>query len=212
MDLAVPAQQRLLDRRQPVRHLWPAALPFSRVHGGMVDITLGDPLDSRQAMRIALAGSAEGIHPLFAAGFSRMRVLAEHEDPSGSTPLRPIAKRVRDGRGPRYSFSKGSATHGARCVDLCRGGRRADGRRRLPCDRDRRRQPLADLSAQGHAGSGRSGAPRGHRLHQRPRDRHPGERRGETRGIRQRSARPPNRRSSAPPNRCSATSSPPPAA
>ena len=31
---------------------------------------------------IALAGSGEGIHPLFAAGFHRMGVLAEHEDPT----------------------------------------------------------------------------------------------------------------------------------
>lgn len=30
---------------------------------------------------IAIAGSAEGIHPLFAAGFHQMRVLANHEDP-----------------------------------------------------------------------------------------------------------------------------------
>jgi len=30
---------------------------------------------------IALAGSAEGFHPLFAAGFQQMRVLAHHEDP-----------------------------------------------------------------------------------------------------------------------------------
>jgi 3-oxoacyl-(acyl-carrier-protein) synthase len=30
---------------------------------------------------IALAGSSEGIHPLFAAGFRAMRVLAEHDDP-----------------------------------------------------------------------------------------------------------------------------------
>jgi 3-oxoacyl-(acyl-carrier-protein) synthase len=31
---------------------------------------------------IALAGSSEAIHPLFAAGFYNMRVLAEHEDPT----------------------------------------------------------------------------------------------------------------------------------
>ncbi|MBI2825375.1 MAG: beta-ketoacyl-[acyl-carrier-protein] synthase family protein [Planctomycetia bacterium] len=31
---------------------------------------------------IALAGSAEGFHPLFAAGFHRMGVLAQHEDPA----------------------------------------------------------------------------------------------------------------------------------
>ena len=31
---------------------------------------------------IALAGSAEGFHPLFAAGFHKMRVLAHHEDPA----------------------------------------------------------------------------------------------------------------------------------
>ena len=30
---------------------------------------------------IALAGSAEGFHPLFAAGFNAMRVLAHHDDP-----------------------------------------------------------------------------------------------------------------------------------
>lgn len=30
---------------------------------------------------IAIAGSAEGIHPLFAAGFHQMRVLAHHDDP-----------------------------------------------------------------------------------------------------------------------------------
>jgi len=30
---------------------------------------------------LALAGSGEAIHPLFAAGFQRMRVLAQHEDP-----------------------------------------------------------------------------------------------------------------------------------
>src|SRR5688572_5004496 len=31
---------------------------------------------------IALAGSSEAIHPLFAAGFYNMRVLAEHDDPA----------------------------------------------------------------------------------------------------------------------------------
>jgi len=31
---------------------------------------------------IALAGSAEGLHPLFAAGFRQLRVLAEHDDPT----------------------------------------------------------------------------------------------------------------------------------
>jgi 3-oxoacyl-(acyl-carrier-protein) synthase len=31
---------------------------------------------------IALAGSSEAIHPLFAAGFNNMRVLANHEDPA----------------------------------------------------------------------------------------------------------------------------------
>ncbi len=31
---------------------------------------------------LALAGSSEAIHPLFAAGFYNMRVLAEHDDPS----------------------------------------------------------------------------------------------------------------------------------
>lgn len=31
---------------------------------------------------VALTGSAEGIHPLFAAGFRSMRVLADHQDPT----------------------------------------------------------------------------------------------------------------------------------
>lgn len=33
---------------------------------------------------VMLAGAAEAIHPLFAAGFHRMRVLAEHEDPTAA--------------------------------------------------------------------------------------------------------------------------------
>ena len=49
---------------------------------GMVDI-----LSAVRAIRdgqcdIALAGSSEAIDPLFAAGFSKMRVLAEHDDPA----------------------------------------------------------------------------------------------------------------------------------
>ena len=49
---------------------------------GMVDI-----LSAVRAIRdgqcdIALAGSSEAIDPLFAAGFSKMRVLAEHDDPT----------------------------------------------------------------------------------------------------------------------------------
>jgi len=48
---------------------------------GMIDI-----LSAVRAIRdnqcdIALAGSAEGFHPLFAAGFHQMRVLAHHHDP-----------------------------------------------------------------------------------------------------------------------------------
>lgn len=49
---------------------------------GMVDILSAIRSIRDGQCEIALAGSAEGIHPLFAAGFSRMRVLAEHEDPS----------------------------------------------------------------------------------------------------------------------------------
>ncbi|HUY32379.1 MAG TPA: beta-ketoacyl-[acyl-carrier-protein] synthase family protein [Pirellulales bacterium] len=40
---------------------------------------------------LALAGSAEAIHPLFAAGFQAMRVLAHHEDPSQA--CRPFDRR-----------------------------------------------------------------------------------------------------------------------
>lgn len=40
---------------------------------------------------LALAGSAEAIHPLFAAGFRAMRVLAEHDDPRQA--CRPFDRR-----------------------------------------------------------------------------------------------------------------------
>jgi 3-oxoacyl-(acyl-carrier-protein) synthase len=39
---------------------------------------------------MALAGSAEAFHPLFAAGFRQLRVLAEHEDPTKAS--RPFDK------------------------------------------------------------------------------------------------------------------------
>lgn len=49
---------------------------------GMVDILSAIRTIRDGQCEIALAGSSEGIHPLFAAGFSKMRVLAQHEDPS----------------------------------------------------------------------------------------------------------------------------------
>lgn len=57
---------------------------------GLIDI-----LGAIRAIRddqcdIALAGSAEGLHPLFAAGFHAMRVLAHHDDPTQA--CRPFDK------------------------------------------------------------------------------------------------------------------------
>jgi 3-oxoacyl-(acyl-carrier-protein) synthase len=60
----------------------PRVCHSSACASGMIDI-----LSAVRAIRdgqceIALAGSSEAIDPLFAAGFTKMRVLAEHEDPA----------------------------------------------------------------------------------------------------------------------------------
>ena len=49
---------------------------------GMVDILWAVRAIRDGQCDIALAGSSEAIDPLFAAGFSKMRVLAEHDDPA----------------------------------------------------------------------------------------------------------------------------------
>lgn len=49
---------------------------------GMVDILSAVRAIHDDQADIALAGSAEGFHPLFAAGFHRMGVLARHENPA----------------------------------------------------------------------------------------------------------------------------------
>ena len=48
---------------------------------GLVDILAAARSIQDNQCDIALAGSAEAIHPLFAAGFHQMRVLASHDDP-----------------------------------------------------------------------------------------------------------------------------------
>ncbi len=49
---------------------------------GLVDILAAFRSIRHGDADVALAGSAEAIHPLFAAGFQAMRVLAHHEDPA----------------------------------------------------------------------------------------------------------------------------------
>jgi 3-oxoacyl-(acyl-carrier-protein) synthase len=49
---------------------------------GLIDILAAVRAIRDEQCDIALAGSAEGLHPLFAAGFRQMRVLAQHEDPT----------------------------------------------------------------------------------------------------------------------------------
>jgi 3-oxoacyl-(acyl-carrier-protein) synthase len=49
---------------------------------GLIDILSAVRAIEDDKADIALAGSAEGIHPLFAAGFHRMGVLAHHADPA----------------------------------------------------------------------------------------------------------------------------------
>lgn len=49
---------------------------------GLIDILAAVRAIEDDKADIALCGSGEGIHPLFAAGFHRMGVLAQHEDPT----------------------------------------------------------------------------------------------------------------------------------
>ncbi|NQT36047.1 MAG: beta-ketoacyl-[acyl-carrier-protein] synthase family protein [Planctomycetes bacterium] len=49
---------------------------------GLIDFLAAVRLIRDGQCDLALAGSAEAVHPLFAAGFERMRVLAHHEDPA----------------------------------------------------------------------------------------------------------------------------------
>jgi len=49
---------------------------------GLIDVLAAVRAIQDDQADIALAGSAEGIHPLFAAGFHRMGVLAKHDDPA----------------------------------------------------------------------------------------------------------------------------------
>ena len=49
---------------------------------GLIDILAAVRAIEDHQCDVALAGSAEGIHPLFAAGFHKMRVLAYHDDPT----------------------------------------------------------------------------------------------------------------------------------
>lgn len=57
---------------------------------GLIDILSAVRAVRDQQCDIALAGSAEAIHPLFAAGFQRMRVLAYDDDPQRA--CRPFDK------------------------------------------------------------------------------------------------------------------------
>jgi 3-oxoacyl-(acyl-carrier-protein) synthase len=49
---------------------------------GLIDILAAVRAIEDHQCDVALAGSAEGFHPLFAAGFYKMRVLAHHDDPT----------------------------------------------------------------------------------------------------------------------------------
>jgi 3-oxoacyl-[acyl-carrier-protein] synthase II len=49
---------------------------------GLIDILGAARAIEDHQCDLALAGSAEGFHPLFAAGFQKMRVLAYHDDPT----------------------------------------------------------------------------------------------------------------------------------
>jgi len=57
---------------------------------GLIDILSAARAIEDGQCDLALAGSAEGFHPLFAAGFHKMRVLANHDDPTQA--CRPFDK------------------------------------------------------------------------------------------------------------------------
>jgi len=58
---------------------------------GLIEILAASRSIQDDQCDFALAGSAEGFHPLFAAGFQQMRVLASHDDPAKA--CRPFDRR-----------------------------------------------------------------------------------------------------------------------
>ena len=94
---------------------------------------------------LALAGSSEAIHPLFAAGFYNMGVLAEHADPTQA--CRPF-----DANRSGFVMGEGAAMFVLESLehaqergrrDLCRNTRRTHPERRASRDQSRRQQRCA---------------------------------------------------------------------
>ena len=107
---------------------------------GLIDILAAVRAIEDGQADIALAGSAEGIHPLFAAGFYRMGVLAHHEDPAQA--CRPF-----DSRRSGFVMGEGAAmfiverlSHAVRRGTNLRGNHRRPRARRGPSRHGPRRR------------------------------------------------------------------------
>ena len=104
---------------------------------GLIDIMGAVRVLRENQCDVALAGSAEAIDPLFAAGFQQMRVLAQADDPREA--CRPFDRARRGfvmGEGAAHVRAGTTGPRaGTRGTDLCRDCRRADAGRCPPRDR-----------------------------------------------------------------------------
>ena len=143
---------------------------------GLIDIISAVRAVRDNQCDIALAGSAEAFHPLFAAGFHQMRVLAYHEDPRQA--CRPF-----DSTRQGFIMGEGAAMfvverlshaldRGARIYAEIVGAKTlADAHHVTGAGHGQR---ITELPDHANAESFRAGTG-GNRLHQRSRHRHPAE-------------------------------------
>ena len=97
---------------------------------------------------IALAGSSEAIHPLFAAGFYNMGVLADHAEPAQACRPFDLARNgfVMGEGAAMFVLERLEPRAGARRSDLRRSARRPDPQRCAARHQPRRQQRCARAS------------------------------------------------------------------
>ena len=128
---------------------------------------------------MALAGSAEAITPLFAAGFHQMKVLADHDDPRQACRPFDLDRQgfVMGEGGAMFVLERMQPRPGPRRQDLCRSGRRPTAGHGPSRDGPRRGERRLSHLITETLRVAQARAAR-HRLHQRPRHRHAAKRRG----------------------------------
>ena len=100
---------------------------------GLIDILAAVRAIRDNQCDVALAGSAEAFHPLFAAGFHRMNVLAYNEDPTQA--CRPFDRGVFRGQGGYVRDRTPEPCAATRRANLCRNCRWTDAGRGPPRNR-----------------------------------------------------------------------------